>query len=924
MSAEIYSSEKQTEKSDFFHVRQHFRLIHVFRMTSQNKFYFMLKPVFQKSIIILFLLISLISAVYSQNAIEKKVYTTAPAIIPPLIDGTDNDECWKSVDWAGNFVQTHPQENQAPSQRTEFKMVYDNSNLYVFVRAYDNEPSKISRLMSRRDNVTGDFIEVDIDSYFDKQTAFSFYAMASGAKGDAVITMDGQDEDDSWNPVWFLKTTCDDKGWCAEMKIPLNQLRFGRKDEQIWGIQVSRQIFRIGEMSAWQFIPKGSPGIIHLYGEMHGIKNIVPKRHIELLPYGLGKVERFEKVGGNPFLTGHSSGYSAGLDGKVGVTNDFTLDFTINPDFGQVEADPSEVNLTAFETYFSEKRPFFIEGRNIYQFCPNQTIVIHDFYSDNLFYSRRIGQYPHYYPSVTEGENVRMPEATTILGAAKLSGKTKKGLSVGVLESITSNENAIIDSNGQRRKESVEPLTSYFVGRVQQDFNKGETVIGGIVTAVNRDITNPALDYLPTAAYTGGIDFQHNWKERTWYVAGNAEFSNVRGKEDAITVLQRSSARYYQRPDQKYLTVDSSRTSLSGLGGTVKFGRSSQKRLQFETSMTFRSPGLEFNDLGYMRYSDIIHHGTWVAYYIRNPFAIFNNFYLNTNYWMYWNFSGKLLSVYSNMNFNTQFKNRWRLNGSFTRSGESTDVKMLRGGPAFITPGTFSSNLNIGSDQAKKIYFNIGGYRKTGDAKSSRVNAFWATFNARPLNSLTFSVAPEYQWEDDRLQYISTSGSEMNPVYIFGRMNMKMFDVTFRINCTINPELTIEYYGQPFISAGRYTGISKITDPVAGRYSDRYRVFSPEEISFDRDNNVYNVDENLDGSSDYSFGNPDFNFRQFRSNLVIRWEYHPGSTLYLVWSQGRTSSDTNGFFSYQNDTRELFRIVPHNVFLVKFSYWFTL
>jgi hypothetical protein len=282
--------------------------------------------------------------------------------------------------------------------------------------------------------------------------------------------------------------------------------------------------------------------------------------------------------------------------------------------------------------------------------------------ADNLFYSRRIGRYPHNYPAVSDSEHVDMPESSKILAALKLSGKTKKGLSIGLLESVTANEKALIDSAGNHRKETVEPLTNYFVGRLQKDFNKGETMLGGIFTAVNRDINNPALDYLHTAAYTGGIDFKHSWKERTWYVAGNAEFSDVKGKKEAIITTQQSSARYFQRPDAKYLSVDSSLTSLAGYGGTVKFGKYSKKKIQFETSVTVRSPGLEFNDIGYMRYSDVIHHGTWVAYYLRDPFSIFRNFYLNTNYWMYWNFSGELLSTLANFNFSSQFKNRWYIN----------------------------------------------------------------------------------------------------------------------------------------------------------------------------------------------------------------------------------------------------------------------
>ena len=571
-------------------------------------------------------------AVKPDSTVVKRTYQTAFTKTAPVIDGLGNDEAWNLVEWTSDFIQSQPAENKPPSQQTAFKVLYDNDNVYVFIRAYDTEPDKISKIMSRRDNFNGDMIFVEFDSHFDKQTDFLFCASASGAKSDAAISDDGNSEDDNWNPIWYMKTSFDDKGWCVEMKIPLSQLRFGKKDEQIWGLQVTRNIFRLQERSQWQYIPKGSPGVVHLFGELHGINNIKPKHQIELMPYTVARTERFEKIAGDPFNTGKLSKISAGLDGKIGLTNDFTLDFTINPDFGQVEADPSEVNLTAFESYFSEKRPFFVEGSNIFQFMPNQTIVIHNMYSDNLFYSRRIGRYPQYYPSVGANEYVKMPESTTILGAMKISGKTKKGLSVGILESLTSREDAVIDSLGVRRKIAVEPLTNYFVGRVQQDFNKGQTILGALVTAVNRDINSPALDFLHTAAYTAGLDFQHHWKERTWYVAGNAEFSNVKGKPVSITETQTSSARYYQRTDAKYLSVDSSLTSLSGYGGTVKFGKSSKKRLQFETSMTVRSPGLEFNDIGYMRYSDVIHQGNWMGYYLRNPFWIFNNFYLNTNY----------------------------------------------------------------------------------------------------------------------------------------------------------------------------------------------------------------------------------------------------------------------------------------------------
>ncbi len=876
-----------------------------------------------RRIVISLILINLFLTTYSQT-VEKKTYQTTFAKSVPEIDGLMNDSCWNKVEWSGDFIQTQPYENKPPTQQTKFKILYDNNNLYVLIRALDTEPQKISRRISRRDNFDGDMVQICIDSYDDQQTAFAFTAMASGAKGDEAVTQDGNNWDDSWNPVWYLKTSIDDKGWTAEMKIPLSQLRFGKKAEHVWGIQLMRHIFRLEERSTWQFIPKGSPGQVHLYGELLGITSIKPKQQIELLPYTVARVERFEKEAGNPFLTGKKSALSAGLDGKAAITNDLTLDFSINPDFGQVEADPSEVNLTAFETYFSERRPFFVEGKNIYQFEPSNTIVINNMGADNLFYSRRIGRSPHNSPDLLSNEYADIPESSTILGAMKLSGKTKKGLSIGVLESVTANENAVIDNDGTRRKESVEPLTNYFVGRVQKDFSKGTTVLGGIITAVNRDITDPALDYLLTAAYTGGIDFRHNWKDRTWYVAGNAEFSYVKGKEEAIIATQQSSARYFQRPDANYVSVDSSLTSLAGYGGTFKLGRSSKKKLQFETSFTLRSPGLEFNDIGYMRYSDVIHHGTWVAYYLREPFSIFNNFYLNTNYWMYWDYSGKLLSVLTNLNFNSQFKNRWRMNGSFTRISENTSTNLLRGGPSFVVPGSAELNLNLTTDQSKKFSFNVGNYHGLGDVKSYQYHEYWMGINIRPMNALSISLSPDYSIQNNKLQYVETPTINKDPRYIFGELDQKTLSFTFRLNYTFTPELSLEYYGQPFISAGKYTNFKKTTNTNADKFVDRYHNFSASEISYNATDNTYSITENSSTNSSYSFDNPNFNFRQFRSNLVVRWEYKPGSTVFLVWSQGRTSSANDGSFAYGKDMKELFGIDPHNVFLVKFSYWFSL
>ncbi|MCP5105104.1 MAG: carbohydrate binding family 9 domain-containing protein, partial [bacterium] len=409
---------------------------------------------------------------------KNKIYTTREINTKaPIIDGRPDDPVWERVEWGTDFTQKIPYEGKKPSQETAFKILFDKKNLYVAIRAFDTEPGKIVRRICRRDNRDGDWVEIILDSYYDRRTGFSFSVNAAGVKTDILWADDGQVDDFNWDPVWYAKTARDNRGWTAEMKIPLSQLRFDSKGDNIWGLHVVRFLYREQEKSEWQMIPRNAYGFISLFGELKGLQDINPRRQVELLPYAVAKHERFEAEAGNPFATGKLSNVTGGLDGKIGVTNYLTLDFTINPDFGQVEADPSEVNLTAFETFFDEKRPFFVEGSNIFLFDISSGES--DFGWDAPFYSRRIGRTPQHRPLITSGEYAGMPETTSILGAFKLSGKTRSGFSIGILDSITAKESATIDFLGLRREEAVEPLTNYFVGRIQKDFNKGNTTVGG-------------------------------------------------------------------------------------------------------------------------------------------------------------------------------------------------------------------------------------------------------------------------------------------------------------------------------------------------------------------------------------------------------------------------------------------------------------
>lgn len=858
----------------------------------------------------------------------KRIYEAKPINPhPPVIDGRLDDPIWKKAGWEGNFIQHEPHEGKKPSQRTSFKMLYDDKNLYIGIKAFDDQPDKIVRRMARRDNRDGDWVEVNIDSYHDLRTAFSFGVNAEGVKMDRVISENGNRQDSSWDPVWFVKTNIDNEGWTAEMKIPLNQLRFSSEENQVWGLQVSRQLFRKEENSTWQFIPKDTSGWVHEFGELHGISGIKHKTPIEITPYTVGKLERFEKEEGNPFATGKLQNLVAGLDGKIGLTSDLTLDFTVNPDFGQVEADPSEVNLTAFETFFQEKRPFFIEGRNILNF----QIMGGDggFSSDNLFYSRRIGRRPHHSPDTIDDEYTDVPINTTILGAFKLTGKTKNGLSIGIMESLTAKENAAIDYYGDRRSETVEPMTNYFLVRVQQDFNKGNTILGGMFTSTNRDLKDTGLNYLHKAAYTGGVDFAHRWKNRTYFINFNSVFSHVQGSKEAILETQESSRRYYQRPDANHVSLDPNRTSLSGYGGTLSLGRSGKGHFRFSLGTTWRSPGLELNDMGYLRQADRIMQWSWVQYRIWKPFWILKYMSVNFNQWQGWNFGGRHLFSGGNINGYMQFKNYWSMGFGINLEGKSLSTTALRGGPALKLPGGMGYWLNVNSDNRKPFRFSVGssGFYDKDNAGVS--NRYWFGMTYRPSSRLSVSVHPSMRFRRWELQYVDTlesSGPSIDDStrYVFAAIDQKTLSVTVRLNYSITPELSIQFYGQPFISAGNYRDFKHITDSKAAQFANRFYTFGADQMSYNSMDSTYLVDENFDGQGNFSFENPNFNFMQFRSNLVLRWEYFPGSTVYLVWSQGRTQTGESGDFRFGRDFRNLFRVTPHDVFLVKFTYRFGL
>jgi hypothetical protein len=869
----------------------------------------------------LMIIAALFAGNISGQTLEKKQYKAEQITLAPVINGILDEDIWQGGEWIDDFTQNEPYNGAKATQRTEFKIVFDRDNLYVGVKAYDTSPDSIVNRLTRRDHADGDMVAIILDSYHDLRTGFTFGISSAGVKYDLMFTNDGQNQDESWDPNWWAKTSINSEGWVAEMKIPFSQVRFEENSGDIWGMEMARVLYRKQETSFWQHIPKDAPGLIHLFGELKGLEQIKPRKIFDVTPYAVARTETFQSVPENPFLaSGKKSGINGGIDAKIGITNNMTMDLTVNPDFGQVEADPSQVNLTAYETFFEEKRPFFIEGNNITNF--GLGIGDGGIGNDNLFYSRRIGRRPQGYPDLQDGWNADVPTNTNILGAAKLTGKTKDGLSVGFVEALTAEEQAEIDTSGGRIHEMVEPLTNYLVGRVQKDFKEGNTIVGGIFTSTNRNLDENLGNYMHRAAYTGGADFTQYFKNKSWMFNVNSAFSLVQGTEEAILKTQTSSARYYQRPDNDHTVLDSSRTQLGGSGGRMQFMKLNG-HWNFLLASLWKTPGFETNDLGYIREADNLMNILWTGYNQWDPKGIYRSYNINGDIYTIHNFGGVKLGQGGEVHGNMQFKNYWRafLGGNIQTS--IIETGLLRGGPSMKLPGNIRTHFGIETDDRKKVVVEVFANLSKGFENSSNGLFTQIELKIKPTNYLSLTLSPGLSKSYDELQYVTQTSYNGADRYVFASINQNTINASFRINLNLSPDLTLQYWGQPFIATGEYYDYKYITDPMAGEYHDRFAPYTDDQINTSDEG--YAVDQNRDGTDDYFFDAGDFNIKEFLSNFVVRWEYNPGSSVYLVWSQTRNNYSTNGDMNVIDDMGDLFDSSaekPHNVFLVKFSYRF--
>ncbi|HEV2149126.1 MAG TPA: DUF5916 domain-containing protein [Longimicrobiaceae bacterium] len=848
----------------------------------------------------------------------------------PVIDGRLDDEAWAAAEPATGFVQMRPAPGKAATERTEARVVYGDDAVYVAMRMYDSAPDSVAAQLARRDasGVYSDWAHVLIDSYNDRRTGFRFSVNPRGVKKD-VLHYDDTSEDVNWDAVWEVGTRVDSLGWTAEFRIPLSQLRYsGSADgERVWGVNFAREIARRGEWAWWSPVLPSVAGMVSQAGELHGLRGIRTVRRLEVLPYSVASVTRAPGDAANPFYSRNDPGVNAGVDVRYGLTSNLTLSATLNPDFGQVEADPAQFNLSAYESYFSEKRPFFMEGSNIFSFG----VGTDDNSGEALFYSRRIGRVPQRRVNPGDGWLVA-PDATTILGAAKVTGKTAGGWTLGLLDAVTGEESARLAARGgATTAEAVEPLTNYLVGSLSRDFRRGGSAIGMMATATNRNLDGrDEFAFLRSSAYSAGVRGRHRFASNTWEANGYLAGSHIRGSEESILRVQQSSAHYFQRPDADHLEVDPTRTSLTGAVASVWVGKNGGSKLRGGFGGHLRTPGLELNDLGFMGEADQVQAFASWRYEQFEPQGIFRNWSLGLNPFSMWTTGGERIYTQLGHWANFQLKNFWGGGWWTGRRFDALSNGSLRGGPAIVRPGGQRFNVWVNSDSRKPVRGSVSfwsGYENDGGGWDYGVGP---SVSYRPSSQLNVSVGPSFNRNHSTWQYVAQRGPAEDRRYVLSQMDQTTVSLSTRLNYTISPTLSLELYAQPFVSAGTYERFMEVQDPRASRFRDRFHVLGADEIRFNEEKGVFEVNRTGGEKPDYAFSKPDFNFKQLRSNAVVRWEYRPGSTLFVVWSQGRTDYLQDGSFGFGRDFGRLmgldndYSVPSTNVLMVKFSYWLNL
>ncbi|MDI6767366.1 MAG: DUF5916 domain-containing protein [Bacteroidota bacterium] len=909
-----------------------------------------------KYLVILIPLLFLINNLY---AINLDSVTTRPIVEavrvsnPIIVDGILSEHEWQRPG-VSDFTQRDPKEGAKPTYKTEVWVAYDDAALYVAARMYDDNPDSIVSRIGRRDaELSADWFALGIDSYHDRRNAFFFGVYPSGSFIDGIFFNDSWD-DKSWDGVWDVATKIDDKGWTAEFCIPYSQLRFQEQKEYIWGVNFVRGIERLKEEDHFIMVPKKESGFVSHFADLIGIRDIHPPTRIEVLPYVVGKNKITNQISkNNPFYDGSQTTGGIGADLKFGLGSNLTLNATINPDFGQVEVDPAIVNLTQFENYFDEKRPFFVEGANYFNFGYGGVNNNFGFNWGNpdYFYSRRIGRSP--VGNVQHGGYTNTPDATTIIAAGKLTGKLSDGWSLGTLHTLTQREYAHIADriNGNRYADVVEPFASHNVVRSLYEFNDGKQAVGFIGTGVLRDLNQPYLvDQFNKRSYAFGFDGWTNLDpDREYVMSGWFSTTRIEGSTQRMVNVQESFLHYFQRPDVDNLSVDTTATHMSGYAGRVAINKQ-KGNVVFNTAFGLISPSFDANDLGFMFRTNVMNGHVVLGYRWYEPDGTFRRKGLNIATFRNYDFAGNKLNEGYFLFWNAQLMNYWSFNGSTSFNQPAVDVYSTRGGPIMKSNRTYHSYIEGSTDYRKEIVYEleIGAHRS--ESGGFEIN-LGPGIEWKPASNMNLRFSPQYtrninmaQWvESDYVRKAVKFDSVGNPIeyayknpvndpsmnetygarYIFSQLDQKELSARIRLDWTFTPKLSLQLFLQPLISVGHYYNFKEFDRPrtfTFNKYGENSStiIYNPEK---DR----YEVDTDGNGTNTFQILNPDFNYKSIRLNAVFRWEFLPGSTAYFVWTRSTIHEANPGNFDFGRDFSNLATAPDHeDVFLVKVAYWWAI
>ena len=833
------------------------------------------------------LLMEAVPAAAQRAPAPPALAASIPEGAPPVVDGRLDDLAWSAATPATGFVQRQPRPGAPSSAATEVRVLHTAGALYVGARMSDH-PDSIAAQLSRRDDgdTFSDWILVMLDPDDDNRSAYVLGVNPRGVKRDHILSEDGS-QDASWDAVWEVQTRVDSAGWTAEFRIPLSQLRFppGRTE---WGVNFQRVVARSEEVSFWAPVLPEDPGYVSRFGALTGLVGLSTPSRLELRPYAVTRVTRAPGGAEDPYHSPNELSVGSGVDLRYSLTSSFTLAATVNPDFGQVEADPAEVNLTAYETRFPEQRPFFVEDARLFRFGLGGG-------AGDLLYTRRIGAAPR---GRVPGDAVyaEVPERSTILGAAKLSGRTADGWSLGVLSALTGEERGRYTTPAGQGTAVVEPLTSFNAVRVLRDFGRGQSGIGAIGTLVSRSLDGTEMDFVRSTAIAGGVDGRHRFGGGNYQVEGYLVGSRVQGSEQAILQTQRSSARYFQRPGAPHLEVDSTLTALGGWLANLEVEKVGG-RWNWELGGRARSPGAELNDFGFLPQADRADLYGGVGYTELRSTRSLRWWEVRAFHRSQWTFGREHVMGLTNLRANLQLASFWTVGAVAERYQQALSTAELRGGPALVTPGRSALSLSVAGDRRRRAVWQISLYGAAVDEKGGYEVAVLPGVELRPSPRTSISLHPALAVNVVPAQYTGQhTDAEGVRRYSFARLEQRTAALTARFGYTFSPALSLQYYAQPFISSGRFSEPVEVADPGARLFADRFRAAAGD-------------------------GLPDFNFKQFRSNAVLRWEYRPGSTLFLVWNTELQDEEPFGDFRIPRDTRRLFGSEGTNVLLLKLTYW---